>query len=94
MTRVNEGFEDYNRFAPLYETDESMQSEPEAVEPRIRAMMAGEADPDIEDSALRQSQDIELGPIVNLQIDNEERPSIATLSRESEVTKKLALKWE
>ena len=94
ITRVNEGFEDYNQFAPLYEMDESMQSEPEIVVPKIRAMTTGETDPDIEDFALRQSQDIELGPIVNLRIDNEERPSIATLSKESEVTKKLALKWE
>ena len=57
------------------------------------AIVRQTADSDIEDFAIRQSQDIELGPITNLRLSEEERPSAEILSRESEVTKKLALKW-
>jgi len=41
-----------------------------------------------------QRRDIELGPIINLRLYNEERPDQEVINRESELTKKIATKWQ
>ena len=87
-------FADENRFDILCEMTDSENSPMEVIEQKIRAMSSKEADAQNDSMMIKQRRDVELGAVVNLRLLWEERPSGDILSRESELTKKLALKWD
>ena len=86
-------FADPNRYEPLCETSDSDDARMEVVERKVRAMTMKESDKSGDDMMMQQRKDVELGPIVNLRLLSDERPSDDILSRESADTK-IALKWD